>query len=144
MDTVNVHEDAVWSPLHGIGVKFVFSTLGQTFLGLLPSVRYPGSEELILGPFQGSLACTRIRKGKGVCGTTWDRAESVIVPDVEKFPGHIACSSASKSEIVVPLVRDGVVYAVLDIDSEFLNTFDQTDRRWLEKIAVILDNSKMH
>ena len=125
-------------------IKETFNFWWVGFYLVGPSASKPGLEELILGPFQGPLACTRIRKGKGVCGTTWDRSETVIVPDVEKFPGHIACSSASKSEIVVPLVRDGVVYAVLDIDSEFLNTFDQTDRRWLEKIAVILDNSKMH
>ena len=97
-----------------------------------------GGEELVLGPFQGPLACTRIKKGRGVCGTSWERAETVIVPDVEQFPGHIACSSLSRSEIVVP-VFDGSadVMAVLDIDSEHLATFDVTDKEWLEKI---LDN----
>lgn len=93
---------------------------------------------LVLGPFQGPLACTRIRKGKGVCGTAWKEAKTQVVPDVEQFPGHIACSSASKSEIVVPLIHNGEVIAVLDIDSEYLNTFDETDREWLERIAALL------
>lgn len=93
---------------------------------------------LVLGPFQGPLACTRIRKGKGVCGTAWKEAVTQVVPDVEQFPGHIACSSASKSEIVVPLIHNGEVTAVLDIDSECLNTFDETDREWLERIAALL------
>ena len=92
-------------------------------------------EELVLGPFQGPLACTRIKKGRGVCGTAWERAETVIVPDVEQFPGHIACSSLSRSEIVVPVFSsDGSVMAVLDIDSEHLATFDVTDKEWLEKM----------
>ena len=94
-----------------------------------------GGEELVLGPFQGPLACTRIKKGRGVCGTSWERAETVIVPDVEQFPGHIACSSLSKSEIVVPVFDgSGDVMAVLDIDSEHLATFDVTDKEWLEKM----------
>ncbi len=95
-------------------------------------------EQLILGPFQGPLACTRIRKGKGVCGTAWQQAETIIVPDVEQFPGHIACSSASRSEIVVPIKHDGEVVAVLDIDSAELNTFDETDKMWLERVAALL------
>ena len=86
-------------------------------------------EELVLGPFQGPLACTRIRKGRGVCGTAWQQAETQVVPDVEQFPGHIACSSASRSEIVVPIFREGTVVAVLDIDSDEICTFDDTDRR---------------
>lgn len=94
--------------------------------------------ELVLGPFQGPLACTRIRKGKGVCGTAWAEAKTIVVPDVDQFPGHIACSSASRSEIVVPIIRNGEVTAVLDIDSEHLNTFDDTDRLWLEKLAETL------
>lgn len=94
--------------------------------------------ELVLGPFQGPLACTRIKKGRGVCGTAWDKGETIVVPDVEEFPGHIACSSASKSEIVVPVWRDGEVIAVLDIDSEYLSTFDETDKLWLEKIASLI------
>lgn len=94
--------------------------------------------ELVLGPFQGPLACTRIRKGKGVCGTAWQNGSTVVVPDVDQFPGHIACSSASRSEIVVPIFRNGEVIAVLDIDSEHLNTFDDTDKLWLEKLAEIM------
>ena len=92
-------------------------------------------EELVLGPFQGPLACTRIKKGRGVCGTAWDKGETIIVPDVEQFPGHIACSSLSRSEIVVPVFApDGNIMAVLDIDSEHLATFDVTDKEWLEKM----------
>lgn len=91
--------------------------------------------ELVLGPFQGPLACTRIRKGKGVCGTAWQEAKTQIVPDVDAFPGHIACSSLTRSEIVVPIINKGVVKAVLDIDSERLNTFDAIDQRFLEEIA---------
>ena len=95
-------------------------------------------EQLVLGPFQGPVACTRISFGKGVCGTSWKRKESIVVPDVEEFPGHIACSSLSRSEIVVPCFRDSEVYAVLDIDSKELATFDETDREWLEKIVGLL------
>ena len=95
-------------------------------------------EELILGPFQGPLACTRIRRGRGVCGTAWEQARTIVVPDVEQFPGHIACSSASRSEIVVPILREGVVIAVLDIDSEQLATFDEEDQLWLEKIVKLI------
>lgn len=92
-------------------------------------------EELVLGPFQGPLACSRIAYGRGVCGTAWKEARTQVVPDVEQFPGHIACSSASKSEIVVPMFKDGKVVAVLDIDSEHLATFDETDKMWLERIV---------
>jgi GAF domain-containing protein len=92
-------------------------------------------DELVLGPFQGPLACSRIKYGKGVCGTAWERGETLVVEDVEKFPGHIACSSLSRSEIVVPVWRDGKVVAVLDIDSKELATFDDTDRVWLERIV---------
>lgn len=95
-------------------------------------------EQLVLGPFQGPLACTRIRYGRGVCGTAWKMQTTQVVPDVEQFPGHIACSSASRSEIVVPLWRKEKVVGVLDIDSEHLATFDETDRIWLEKIAGAL------
>ena len=99
----------------------------------------PESGELILGPFQGPVACMHIPFGKGVCGTAWKRGESVVVPDVEAFPGHIACSSASRSEIVVPVFGpDGKVVAVLDIDSDKLGTFDETDREGLERIAGLL------
>jgi GAF domain-containing protein len=94
--------------------------------------------ELVLGPFQGPMACTRIKKGRGVCGTAWAKAETQVVPDVDKFPGHIACSSASRSEIVVPIYHEEEVIAVLDIDSERLNTFDETDRHYLEQIVQII------
>lgn len=95
-------------------------------------------EELVLGPFQGPVACTRIGFGKGVCGTSWKRRESIIVPDVEEFPGHIACSSLSRSEIVIPIFKDEDIIGVLDIDSRELSTFDETDRVWLEKISALL------
>ena len=95
-------------------------------------------KQLVLGPFQGPVACTRIPYGKGVCGTAWERRETVIVPDVEEFPGHIACSSASRSEIVVPLVRAGEVVGVLDIDSRELATFDEEDAAGLEAIGKLL------
>ena len=94
--------------------------------------------ELVLGPFQGPLACTRIQKGRGVCGTAWAEGHTIIVPDVEAFPGHIACSSASRSEIVVPIMRNGAVVGVIDIDSERLNAFDETDALWLERIAALM------
>lgn len=96
---------------------------------------------LVLGPFQGPMACTRIRWGRGVCGTAWKKQKTVIVPDVEEFPGHIACSSLSKSEIVVPVFQGERVIAVLDIDSEHLNTFDETDQKYLEEIASIVEAS---
>lgn len=95
-------------------------------------------QELVLGPFQGPMACTRIKKGRGVCGTAWAEAQTQVVPDVDQFPGHIACSSASRSEIVVPIFQEGEVIAVLDIDSAQLNTFDQTDRRYLEQVVRML------
>ena len=94
--------------------------------------------QLVLGPFQGPVACTRIPFGKGVCGSAWKRQESIVVPDVEEFPGHIACSSLSRSEIVVPIFEDGIVKGVLDIDSKELATFDETDREWLEKIVELV------
>ena len=94
--------------------------------------------QLVLGPFQGPIACTRIKPSRGVCGTAWSEARTLIVPDVDKFPGHIACNSASRSEIVVPLKKNDSVYAVLDIDSDTLNSFDETDKQWLEKIVGIL------
>jgi L-methionine (R)-S-oxide reductase len=92
-------------------------------------------DQLVVGPFQGPVACTRIRKGKGVCGTSWAREETLIVPDVEAFPGHIACSSLSRSEIVVPVFNNGKVCGVLDCDSVELNAFDEEDRRQLEEIV---------
>ena len=95
-------------------------------------------EQLVLGPFQGPVACTRIPFGRGVCGTAWQRRETVVVPDVEEFPGHIACSAASRSEIVVPILRNGEVLGVLDIDSRELATFDDEDATGLEAIATLL------
>lgn len=95
-------------------------------------------DELVLGPFQGPLACTRIKHGKGVCGTAWARQQTIVVPDVEQFPGHIACSSDSRSEIVVPIRNNGKMVAELDIDSRELATFDDTDRRYLEEIVTYL------
>jgi GAF domain-containing protein len=92
--------------------------------------------ELVLAPFQGPVACTRIKKGKGVCGTSWAEARTIIVPDVDQFPGHIACSSLSKSEIVVPIIRNEEVIGVLDVDSADYNSFDETDKAYLEKIVA--------
>ena len=94
--------------------------------------------ELVLGPFQGPIACTRIAYGRGVCGTAWKEKKTIVVEDVHQFPGHIACSSASKSEIVVPIFKDSQVVAVLDIDSEKLATFDNVDKEWLEKIVNLI------
>jgi GAF domain-containing protein len=95
-------------------------------------------DELVLGPFQGPLACTRIRKGRGVCGSSWEKAITLIVPDVDQFPGHIACSSLSRSEIVVPVIRNGEVVAVLDADSEFYDHYDETDQEYLELIVAMI------
>jgi len=94
--------------------------------------------ELVLGPFQGPVACTRIQKGRGVCGSSWAEAKTLIVPDVEKFPGHIACSSLSRSEIVVPVIRMGEVVAILDADSIDLSAFDETDKIFLEQIIELI------
>ena len=96
-------------------------------------------DELVLGPFQGPLACTRIRNGKGVCGTSWQKKETLIVPDVNAFPGHIACSSLSLSEIVVPVIRKGEVVAVLDVDSDKYNDYDETDKTYLEEVVSYLN-----
>ena len=93
-------------------------------------------EELVLGPFQGPVACTRIKKGRGVCGSSWQQAQTLIVPDVAKFPGHIACSSLSVSEIVVPIIRNNQVIGVLDVDSEKPDLFDETDKKYLEQIVA--------
>lgn len=95
-------------------------------------------DQLVLGPFQGPIACTRIRKGKGVCGASWEKAQTLIVPDVEAFPGHIACSGLSRSEIVVPVFQSGAVAGVLDIDSVELNDFDEEDQRWLEELVRVI------
>ena len=96
-------------------------------------------DELVLGPFQGPVACTRIKKGKGVCGASWAKAETLIVPDVEKFPGHIACSSSSRSEIVVPIIRNNKVLGVLDADSIDLDHYDIIDQKYLEQIIALID-----
>jgi L-methionine (R)-S-oxide reductase len=93
------------------------------------------NNELVVGPFQGPVACTRIKKGRGVCGTSWAEAKTIIVADVEKFPGHIACSSLSRSEIVVPMIKNNEVVGVLDVDSEMLDQFDETDKEYLEQIV---------
>lgn len=95
-------------------------------------------DELVLRPFQGPVACTRIKKGRGVCGACWERGETIIVPDVEQFPGHIACSSLSRSEIVVPLFKSGEVVAVLDVDSIALDEYDESDRKYLEQIVSLI------
>jgi GAF domain-containing protein len=96
-------------------------------------------DELVLGPFQGPVACTRIKKGRGVCGASWEKGEIILVPDVEDFPGHIACSAVSKSEIVIPVFQENMIIGVLDIDSEFLNRFDETDKKYLSEIAGLFD-----
>jgi L-methionine (R)-S-oxide reductase len=96
------------------------------------------NNELVLGPFQGPVACTRIQRSKGVCGTSWDQSQTLIVPDVDAFPGHIACSSASKSEIVIPIIRKGSVIGVLDVDSAELNSFDETDALYLSQILDLI------
>ena len=95
-------------------------------------------DELVLAPFQGPVACTRIRKGRGVCGSSWSQAKTLVVPDVEKFPGHIACSSLSRSEIVVPVIQDNEVVAVLDVDSSEYDEFDHTDQQYLEQLVQLL------
>ena len=97
------------------------------------------NDELVLGPFQGPVACTRIKKGRGVCGKSWAEAKTLIVPDVEKFPGHIACSSSSKSEIVIPVFENDNVVAVLDVDSSELDQFDGTDQKYLEQIISLVE-----
>ena len=123
---------------HIANMANVSSMLHQTFgfwwTGFYRVVR----GELVLGPFQGPMACTRIAKGKGVCGTAWSEGRTQVVEDVDKFPGHIACSSLSRSEIVVPIWRNNEVIGVLDIDSEHLATFDSTDQEWLERIVQLL------
>lgn len=116
----------------------ISSMIHETFGFLWTGFYRVVGEELVLGPFQGPLACSRIKFGKGVCGTAWKEECSLVVPDVEQFPGHIACSSLSRSEIVVPVLSGGVIVAVLDIDSRELSTFDEEDRFWLEKIVSLL------
>ena len=116
----------------------VAAALKQTFDFFWVGFYLVKGEELVLGPFQGPIACTRIRFGRGVCGTAWKEARTLIVPDVEQFPGHIACSSDSKSEIVVPILKQGKVVGVLDIDSDTLDSFDTIDTRYLEEICAYI------
>lgn len=116
----------------------VTAALKQQFNWLWVGFYLVKNEELVLAPFQGPVACTRIKKGRGVCGTSWAQKKTLIVPDVEKFPGHIACSSLSKSEIVIPLIKNDQVVGVLDVDSEKLNAFDETDQYYLEQIVELL------
>ena len=115
----------------------VSAALNETFNFFWVGFYRVQGEELVLGPFQGPIACTRIRRGRGVCGTAWAKADTLIVPGVDAFPGHIACSSLSRSEIVVPLIRkdENEVWGVLDIDSENLNSFDEIDARFLEEVC---------
>ena len=120
-------------------VAAIHETMGFFWTGFYRVVQQPEKSELLLGPFQGPVACMHIGYGRGVCGTAWKEGKTIVVPDVEQFPGHIACSSLSRSEIVVPLFdAQGTVVAVLDIDSKELNTFDDTDREGLEKILTHL------
>lgn len=114
--------------------SMIHHTFGFWWTGFYRTV----GNELVLGPFQGPLACTRITFGRGVCGTAWRQERTIVVPDVEQFEGHIACSSASRSEIVVPLRQNGTIIGVLDIDSSELATFDATDQEWLERIVEII------
>jgi GAF domain-containing protein len=117
----------------------IVAALKEQFAWLWVGFYLVKQDELVLAPFQGPVACTRIRKDRGVCGTSWANAETLIVPDVEKFPGHIACSSLSRSEIVVPIIRNNEVIAVLDVDSEELNHFDETDKKYLEEIISFIN-----
>lgn len=117
----------------------VCAALHQQFGWLWVGFYLVKEDELVLGPFQGPVACTRIRRGRGVCGTAWEQARTLIVPDVANFPGHIACSSRSRSEIVVPVIRAAKVVAVLDVDSDILAAFDETDRINLEQIIRQID-----
>jgi L-methionine (R)-S-oxide reductase len=116
----------------------VSAALKEQFKWLWVGFYLVKNDELVLGPFQGPVACTRIKKGRGVCGTAWQDAATLIVADVEKFPGHIACSSLSRSEIVVPLIRNNEVIAVLDIDSDELGQFDEMDKKYLEEIITTI------
>ena len=116
----------------------VAAALKQTFGFFWVGFYIVKGNELVLGPFQGPIACTRIRIGRGVCGTAWKEVRTLIVPDVEQFPGHIACSSDSKSEIVVPMIRQGEVVGVLDIDSDTPDSFDTVDARYLEEICTYI------
>ncbi len=115
------------------------AALKQQFNWLWVGFYLVKNDELVLGPFQGPVACTRIAKGRGVCGISWVQGEILVVPDVDAFPGHIACSSLSKSEIVVPMVKEGNIWGVLDVDSELLDQFDKTDAKYLEEVVHLLN-----
>ena len=117
----------------------VSAAIQQTFGWLWVGFYIVKEKELILGPFQGPVACFRIKKGDGVCGASWEKRETIIVPDVEKFPGHIACSSESKSEIVLPIFKNNKTFGVLDIDSKEFNSFNETDKKYLEKIIKVVE-----
>lgn len=117
----------------------VSAAIKQTFGWLWIGFYFVKKEELILGPFQGPVACFRIKKGDGVCGATWEKRETIIVPNVEKFPGHIACSSDSKSEIVLPIFKNNKIFGVLDIDSKEFNAFNNIDKKYLEQIIKIIE-----
>jgi len=119
-------------------LKGQFGWFWVGFYLVKPASSADSNDELVLGPFQGPVACTRIKKGRGVCGSSWARRKTLIVPDVEKFPGHIACSSASRSEIVVPIIRKDEVVGVLDVDSKELDEFDTTDQHYLEEVVSLL------
>ena len=116
----------------------IVAALKEQFAWLWVGFYLVKESQLVLAPFQGPVACTRIKKGRGVCGASWEKAQTIIVPDVEQFPGHIACSSKSRSEIVVPMIRDGKVVGVLDVDSENLSEYDETDQKYLEEIVGLI------
>ena len=115
------------------------AALKQAFNFFWVGFYFVKNDELVLGPFQGPIACTRIRKGKGVCGTSWKKNEALLVSNVDEFPGHIACSSDSKSEVVIPGIKNGEVIFILDIDSDKLNDFDEVDLKYLKEISVIAE-----
>lgn len=123
---------------HVANLSNICAALRQTFGFFWVGFYLVKDNELVLGPFQGDIACTRIQKGKGVCGTAWEQGDTIVVPDVDAFPGHIACSSMSKSEIVVPILKNGEVRSVLDVDSDKLDDFDLTDQLYLEKLAELI------
>ncbi len=116
----------------------IAAALRQTFGFFWVGFYFVKDDELVLGPFQGDIACTRIAKGRGVCGTVWQNGETLIVPDVNNFPGHIACSAASQSEIVVPIINQGQVRSVLDVDSDKLDDFNDIDQKYLTELAVFI------
>lgn len=122
----------------------ICAALNQQFGWLWVGFYLVKQNELVLGPFQGPIACTRIAKGRGVCGTAWQQQQAIIVPDVELFPGHIACSSASKSEIVLPIMQNTECVGVLDIDSDELNQFDEVDAKYLQQLISIIETSISH